>query len=226
MRAEDIRGLDAAAKTLGTNLLGPAQIRAAFGCDPLAALSPAETAAVAAIPFPSADLEQAKRDGEFLVLRVARDAEGPLTMLRLAARAEGSLDPATHKGVGYLLRPEWTIDDQPFATEETPIVGWWLVRREPLPKTFNRNYGEQDTALGVADAARPRRRSAVEIAYDTLLWRHARGERLLGAAWDWSRSESKDRGYAALGEFGEKGLRVIAYSRAVRFGTLGACPQR
>jgi hypothetical protein len=28
------------------------------------------------------------------------------------------------------------------------------------------------------------------------------------------------------GEFGERGLGVIAYSRAVRFGTLGVCPQR
>ena len=31
---------------------------------------------------------------------------------------------------------------------------------------------------------------------------------------------------AALGEFGPHGLRVIAYSRAVRFGTLGVCAQR
>jgi len=37
---------------------------------------------------------------------------------------------------------------------------------------------------------------------------------------------STDQGYAALGEFGPHGLRVIAYSRAVRFGTLGVCAQR
>jgi hypothetical protein len=70
------------------------------------------------------------------------------------------------------------------------------------------------------------RRSAVEIAYDTLLWFRTHGERLLPASWDWSRSGSTDRGYAALGEFGPAGLGVIAYSRAVRFGTLGVCPQR
>src|SRR5439155_705043 len=51
-------------------------------------------------------------------------------------------------------------------------------------------------------------------------------ERLLSRAWDWSRSETIDRGYASLGEFGPDGLRVIAYSAAVRFGTLGVCPQR
>jgi len=80
--------------------------------------------------------------------------------------------------------------------------------------------------LGPASADRPRRRSAIEIAYDTLLFERACGERLLAGAWDWSRSPSNDQGYAALGEFGERGLGVIAYSRAVKFGTLGVCPQR
>ena len=73
---------------------------------------------------------------------------------------------------------------------------------------------------------RPVRRSAPEIAFDTLCWQHVHGERLLAGCWDWSRSVSTDQGYAALGEFGEQGLRVIAYSRAVRFGTLGVCAQR
>ena len=98
------------------------------------------------------------------------------------------------------------------------------MRREPVPATLNRTYAAQDATLG--SGARPRRRSAVEIAFDSLLWRKVHGERLLAAAWDWSRSESTDHGYAALGEHGENGLRVIAYSRAVRFGTLGVCAQR
>jgi hypothetical protein len=161
-----------------------------------------------------------------LVLRLARDPEGPLTLLRLVARLAGGLDPAVHKGAGYLLRPEWTIDDQPFATAETCTTGWWLVRREPLPATLNRSYMEQEAALGAAPPGRPRRRSAPEIAFDTLCWERTHGERLLAGCWDWSRSLSTDQGYAALGEFGPGGLRVIAYSRAVRFGTLGVCPQR
>jgi hypothetical protein len=66
----------------------------------------------------------------------------------------------------------------------------------------------------------------VEIAFDLLCWQRLHGERLLAACWDWSRSVSTDQGHPALGEFGTAGLRVIAYSRAVRFGTLGVCPQR
>jgi len=226
MAADQIEGLDAARRQLGDTVLGPREVGAQLGFDPLAVLTPAERSAVARVPFTPAELERARADGELLVLRVPRDPDGPLTMLRLAARLDGGIDPAAHKGSGYLLRPEWTIDDQPFATEETCTAGWWLVRRAPSPATLNKTYAAQDAAIGAASANRPRRRSAPEIAYDTLLWHRLHGERLLAAAWDWSRSVSTDQGYAALGEFGDGGLRVIAYSRAVRFGTLGVCPQR
>lgn len=226
MRAADIGGLDAARRVLVGAVLGPEDLSRALGFDPLAVLTRAEQAAVGKLPFSPADLERARTDGEMLVLRIPRDPEGPLTMLRLAARIGSGLDPGAHKGVGYLLRPEWTIDDQPFAAEETCTAGWWLVRREPLPATLNQRYAEQESILGSAAAARPRRRSAAEIAFDTLSWQRVHGERLLAGQWDWSRSVSTDQGHAALGEFGDGGLRVIAYSRAVRFGTLGACPQR
>jgi len=226
MQPAEIAGLEAAARALGGAVLGPRELAHALGFDPLAVLTPEEEAAVARLPVDRDALEAARRDGEMLVLRVPRDPTGPLTMLRLAARVDGGLDPAVHRGAGYLLRPEWTIDDQPFAAEETCRAGWWLVRREPLPATLNRTYGDQDAALGPGPEDRPWRRSAPEIAFDTLCWFRVHGERLLGTAWDWSRSLSTDQGYAALGEFGPAGLRVIAYSRAVRFGTLGVCPQR
>lgn len=226
MTGADIAGLDAATRALGGPVLGPRELTAALGFDPLSVLTTAERAAVARIPFPPAELERARADGEILVLRIPRDPDGPLTLLRLAARLDGGLDPGVHKGAGYLLRPEWTIDDQPFAVAETCSAGWWLVRREPLRTTFNRTYGDQETALGAAPPDRPRRRSAPEIGFDTLCWQRVHGERLLATSWDWSRSVSTDQGHAALGEFGPAGLRVIAYSRAVRFGTLGVCAQR
>ena len=225
----EIPGLEEASRLLGGAVLGPRELTAALGFDPLAVLPEDERPAIGRIPFGAADLERARAEGEVLVLRLARDPEGPLTMLRLAARLDGGLDPKVHKGVGYLLRDEWTIDEQPFAAAETCRTGWWLVRREPLAGTLNRTYREQDAvlaALGPSLPERPRRRSAAEIAFDTLCWQRAHGEYLLSRAWDWSRSETIDRGYASLGEFGPDGLRVIAYSAAVRFGTLGVCPQR
>ncbi len=224
-----ITGLDTATTALAGAVLGPAELAAALGFDPLAVLTAGERKATARVPFSAGELAAARAAGELLVLRVPRDPEGPLTMLRLAARLAGGLDPRVHTGVGYLLRDEWTIDPQPFAAEETCAAGWYLVRREPLPATLNRGYREQDQILAELGPARdgvPRRRRAVEIAWDTLLWERARGERLLAGCWDWSRSASTDGGLAALGEFGPNGLGVIAYSRAVRFGTLGVCPQR
>lgn len=224
--ATEIVGLADATRALGGAVLGPGELAAALGFDPLAVLTPPERAAVARVPYGGPDLERARGEGELLVLRVPRDPDGPLTMVRLAARLSGGLDPAVHKGAGYLLRPEWTIDDQPFATAETPDPGWWLVRRRPLPATLNRTYLQQEAVLGPGPADRPRRRSASEVAFDTLCWQKAHGEALLADCWDWSRSVSTDEGYAALGELGAAGLRVTAYSRAVKFGTLGVCPQR
>lgn len=219
-----IDGLEEATRALGGKVLGPAELSRALGFDPLSVLTADERTAVARLPWSPATIDGA--GGEMLVLRVPRTPDGPLTMLTLAARLGAGFDAGVHKGVGYSLRPEWTIDDQPFATEETCAAGWWLVRREPLPATLNRPYLSQDERLGDTVAGRPGRRSAVEIAFDTLCWQRAHGERLLADAWDWSRSTSTDQGYAALGEFGPQGLRVIAYSRAVRFGTLGVCAQR
>jgi hypothetical protein len=222
----DIEGLDAAARMLGGAVLGPRELRAALGFDPLAVLGADERAAVARVPFGEPEMAGAAAEGAMLVLRVPRSPEGPLTLLALAARLADGLDARARSGVGYLLRSEWTVDDQPFAAAETCAAGWWLVRREPLPATLNRSWAEQEALLGDGSPGRPPRRSAVEIGFDTLCWQRVHGERLLADRWDWSRSQSVDLGFAALGEFGPGGLRVVAFSRAVRFGTLGVCPQR
>ena len=220
-----IVGLAEARETLGTAVLGPEELADALGFDPLAVLTDAERAAVARVPSDRAALAQAKNDGELLILRIPRTPDGPLTMLTLAERLGGGFDPKVHKGVGYSLRDEWTIGTQPFATTDTCSAGWSLVRRAPLPATCNRTYRAQEDALRGDGVSGRRRRSAVEIAFDTLLWHRVRGERLLADAWDWSSSPSNDQGFAALGEFGEQGLGVVAYSRAVRFTTLGICGQ-
>jgi hypothetical protein len=225
----DVTGLDDARRILAGAVLGPAELATALGFDPGTVLTAAERTAVGRLPFSTTDLERARAEKAILVLRLPRDPDGPLTMLTLAKRLNGGLDPRVHRGVGYMLRDEWTIDTQPFATTETCAAGWWLVQRAPLPSTLNLAYRAQDAALAILGAetpGRPRRRSAIEIAFDTLCWGRVHGERLLADAWDWSRSASNDQGLAALGEFGPDGLKVIAYSRAVRFGTLGVCPQR
>jgi hypothetical protein len=223
-----LQGLTDARRLLGDAVLGPEEIGAALGGDALADLTAAERTAVERIPFDTPALNAARPAGEMLVLRIPRLGGAPITLLSLAARLSGALDPKVHTGVGYSLRDEWTIDTQPFAGAETPVAGWYLVHQRLLPATCNRLYREQDGLLATLPGGngRPRRRSAIEIAYDTLLWQRARGSRLLADVWDWSRTPSSDHGFVAVGEFRDAGLGVIAYSRAVRFGTLGVCPQR
>ena len=212
-----IAGLENATQALNGAVVGPAEITAGLGFDPLAVLTAAERAAIATVPFAADVLDAARADGSFLVLRVPRTPTGALTMLTLATHLQPGFDPKVHQGVGYSLRGEWTIDDQPFATADTCVAEWRLVRRMVDPRTINQVYRAQDERLALlpAVAGVAARRSAIEIAYDTLLWHRTTGERLLTDAWDWSRSPSTDQGFAALGEFSERGLRVIAYSRAV-----------
>ena len=188
-----IVGLSEARRILGDAVIGPEEIAAALDADPLASLSDDERHQVRRVPFDAAALEAARADGEMLVLRIPRHAGQPLTMLALATLFGGSVDPKVHRGVGYSLRDEWTIDTQPFAGAETPVAGWYLVHQRLLPATCNRLYREQDGLLATLPGGngRPRRRSAIEIAYDTLLWQRARGSRLLPDAWDWSRTPSR-----------------------------------
>jgi hypothetical protein len=103
------------------------------------------------------------------------------------------------------------------------------VHRHPIPATHNLSYELQDAALArYAEESRLqglRRRTAIAIVYDTLLFDRAHGVRLLAGAWDWSSTPTADGGYVTAGDHSAEGLHVLGYSRAVRFGTLGVCAE-
>jgi hypothetical protein len=165
-----------------------------------------------------------------LIFRVPSDGTAPLTVLRLLERFPDVIQAKLMKGVGYLLKDEWTLEQEPFAHEATCALGWRLVHREPIPATRNLNYDLQDAALARYAASlgldgKLVRRSGIEMVYDTVLIARARSIRLLERTWDWSNTRTLDGGYITAGEFGAGGLHVIGYSRAVRFGTLGICAQ-
>jgi hypothetical protein len=129
------------------------------------------------------------------------------------------------------LKDEWTVGQEPFASTATCRPGWRLVHGAPIPATRNLNYEQQEAELArYADslglAGRLSRRTAIEAVYDTILLHRAHGIRLLERTWDWSSTPTQDGGYVTVGEFAADGLRIVGYSRAVRFGTLGVCPQQ
>lgn len=219
-----------ARELFGNDLLGPEEVARALGAEP-AQLYVTGRPVLSEVPYDMDTLRAAHGRGEFLVLRINADSSGPLTVLRLHELFPGAF---RHKpmmeGVGYLLKDEWTLSREPFAASATCRLEWSLVHREPIAATRNLSFELQENALAdyatsIGLAGRLRRRSAVEIVYDTLLFQRVRGIRLLQREWDWSDTPGADGGYFTAGEFTDAGLCVIAYSRAVRFGTLGICAQ-
>jgi hypothetical protein len=218
--------LEEARAVLGKDILGPEEVAAAFG--PL-------SAAERDIPVPHkrAELEAARRAGEMLVLRVARAADHrAITIAHMIQTFPEAFDQKLLRQAGYQLKNDWGIELEPLAREETCQTGWALVRKEILDSTRNLAYDEQSACLAQyaatlgVPAESVRRRTAAEATYDTVLAFAARGERLLEKTWDWTSSETVDRGYLNVGGFGAQGMQLLSFSGAVRHGALGICPTR
>ncbi len=216
----NVATLDEARRIFGGDLLGYAEIAEALRSDPCDALSPAERAAIDRLPFSSDLLVGAANDGMMLVLRIPRVSnDADLTILDFTSRLPGAGRLVTAPQTAWFAR-------EPFAAEETCRLGWALVDKQPRPETQNLSYAEQDEVVGRRSERLGfalRRRTAVEIVYDTLLYAASRGEHLLAKEWDWSSSQTTDDALVTVGEFGDEGLRLLGYSQAVRFYGLGVC---
>ncbi len=222
--------IDEARALLGDAMLGPEDVARVFGAEPTR-LGDTNPAILSTVPFDAATLRAARDRGHLLVFRTPTDGTAPLTALRLLERFPASIQARLMQGVGYQLKDEWTLDAEPFFSADTCNLEWRLVHREPVPATRNLPYRQQDAALARyaesvgLGAANLRRRSGIAMIYDTLLFAQARGLRLLERTWDWSDTSTADGGYITAGELSPDGLRVLGYSRAVRFGTLGICAE-
>ena len=210
--------LSEARRVFGDDMLGAEEVFAALGFDPLASVVGEGRAALDRLPFDAQTLMRAADYGMMLVLRVAQ-GQAALTILELADRFPGSADLAKS------YRESW-FAAEPFAATETCKLGWALVDKQPFAESRNRSYGEQDAIL---DERRRlvglalRRRTAIEIVYDTLLYAAARRERLLPSEWDWSSSPTSDGGLVSAGQFDDQGLHLLGYSKGIRFDSLGIC---
>ena len=200
---------------LGHDVLGADEAHAVFGIR-------VETPP---LPFTAAELTAAKAAGEMLVLRLAKDPSGPLTMQRMIQHSPQSFDERYLRKMGYQLRDDWGIELEPLAITDTCTFGWALVRKEILDDTRNLAYDEQDEVV-TRNRVDVRRRTGGEAVYDTLLHFGARHVRLLDTTWDWTKSHTIDGGYLNVGGFGTAGLQILSFSRAVRHGALGVCPTR
>lgn len=206
----------------GENFLGPEELERG-----MAAAGAIDAGNAAAVPFAEERLVAGAQRGEILVLRAATANGEPLTLLRLIERFADAFDPRFLKSMGYQLKSEWGIEIEPLAATETCRPGWSLVRKSLLAETCNLSFGEQEERLAAARQAgdpRLRRRTAIEIAFDLIAFRNARGSRLLADSWDWSGSRTIDGGFLNVGHFDEKGMQIFSFSPGVRHGKLGICP--
>jgi hypothetical protein len=219
----------AARELFGAAMLAPDDVGGALGID-TGRLTADDPTARDRVPYDRGTLERARTNGEMLVFRTAVAADTPLTLMHLLERFPEAVHPRLLKGVGYQLKDEWTVGQEPFATAATCRPGWRLVHTTPVPTTCNLSYELQSAALeryaeSRGLAGRLARRSAIEAAYDTVLVSRVHGTRLLQPGWDWAETPTEDGGFVAVGDFGREGLHLLGYSRAVRFGNLGVCPQ-
>jgi len=227
---------DEAKEIFGKDFLGPEAIKTTYGVE----LSPGELQEIENIPFTREDLEQAKQLGMMLVLRVPRLGEGktekPLTIDQIRERfSSGDTlgNPKKKKGkMFYRAKGKGWYDGEKFATQETPKLGWGLVMKSVLPDSLGKNWDQQEEVLkkwakqNKIDPSLVKRRTPVEIAYDTFLYYGENKESLLEDKWDWSGVQSSDGRFVRVGSFDSDGLHVGYGTRAYTYSRLGVCPSR
>ncbi len=222
-----------AKEIFGPDFLGPEAVEATFGVE----LSQEELGQIEVIPFTREELEQAKKLGMMLVLRVPRvgkdKAAKPLTIkqLRGVFKGEDKLGDSKKKKFQIFYDQNW-YDKEDFATKATPSLGWGLVSKSILPDSLGKDWDKQEEVLkkwaqenGI-DPAQIKRRTPVEIAYDTLLYYGTNKESLLENTWDWTEVQSSDGYFVHVGSFDSGGLSVINDARDNTDSYLSVCPSR
>ena len=172
-----------------------------------------------------------------LVLRVPRIGKEKtakpfnINSVRQIFKAGDKLGDPKKKKSKVFYEQDW-YDKESFAAQPTPSLGWSLVMKEVLQESRSKNWDEQEEVLkkwakeNNIDASKVRRRTPVEIVYDTLLYYGTNKESLLETSWDWSGVQSSDGYFVLVGDFDSDGLYVLSGTRGTSRSTLGVCPSR
>ena len=127
-----------AKKIFGRDFFGVEAIEKAFGMP----LDP--DVAIPKIAFSRERLEQAKRQNQFLILRVGQMGEQPLTMQRMQILLQSEFDKS---GKGKVLYAQNWYEDEAFFKAEFLNPSWALVSKEPIPGSISENYLQQTESL-------------------------------------------------------------------------------
>ena len=111
-------------------------------------------------------------------------------------------------------------------------LGWGLVAKEVLQESRSKNWDEQEEILkqwakaNKLDPATIRRRTPVEVVYDTMIYYGANKKSLFVKDYDWTSVRSSDGKFVYVGRFDSDGLLVDYAARDTRHSRLGVCPAR
>ncbi len=128
-----------AREIFGEEFFGPDEIEKAFDIA-------IDREAIPEIPFSRDELEQAKANGQYLILRVDKDGPIPLTILIMNAKLQSKFE---RDGKGKILYDTSWYKDEDFAGKATPRTRWALATREPIPNSTSKNYLEQTGELAL-----------------------------------------------------------------------------
>ena len=193
-RADCLRIEVAAAEILGAgNMLGILDVERHYRRP----YSEHELRALAAIPF-SEETLRACKDTHVLV------AGAPLSINQMRELADSIFCPG-----------DW-CNREPFANDKKVVVRWYLLRKEPVPESRSKTYGQQ-TAL-LKDEEVP---FACEMTYLIILHWLTHRERLLPHVFVRCQDKESDGDRVDIGGFGDVGFFLGCYPDSGHENRLG-----
>ena len=123
------------------------------------------------------------------------------------------------KGKGLFRNQDW-YNNQPFA-EEKGVVGWQLVRKNPVPNSTNKTWKEQLALLAKEEVP-----TAQVMVYTIIGHYLATSERLFENIWVRTSSLDSDGCRVGLGDFATDGLNVDDCWDGRCFGLLAVSSSR
>jgi len=137
LSGEVAKQIEKAKEILGSDCLGPEEVKKAFGIE-------IGSAKIPEIPFSLVELEKAKELGQFLVLRTNIGPDGkPLTMQAINNLLHEKYEKDDAK---VLYDTDW-YKEETFFTDETPELSWALTSKKEIPNSTDKNYLEQTDAI-------------------------------------------------------------------------------
>ena len=186
--------------------------------------SPAELESIQKIPYSREDLEKAKQLGEILVLRVPKmEVNGKIVPV--------TIEHLKEKFPDYFYSQGW-YNQEDFFLRQTPQLEWKLIKKEVLRESLDKDYQAQEQVLqeyikkNHLNPKKTRRRTPIEITYDTFLYFQKNQERLLESTYDRTNVRSSGGYPVDVGHFDRDGLDVSYWRAESRHGNLGFCPCR